>query len=55
MHPVRKDKEWKFISIRVSDDLKRKYQIKLLENKSTTQEDIIAHINQYVGNVVPEE
>jgi hypothetical protein len=55
MHPVRKDKEWKFIAIRISDELKRKYQIKLLENRSTTQEDIIAHINQYIGNTALEE
>jgi hypothetical protein len=55
MHPVRKDKEWKFISIRISDELKRKYQIKLLENRSTTQEDIITHINHYIGNTVLEE
>jgi hypothetical protein len=55
MHPVRKDREWKFISVRISDELKRKYQIRLLENKSTTQENIIAHVNHYVGNIVPEE
>ncbi|MDR1875449.1 MAG: hypothetical protein LBQ90_10625 [Synergistaceae bacterium] len=55
MQPLRKDREWKFISIRISDDLKRKYQIKLLENRSTTQKDIIEHINRYVGSAVPEE